>query len=116
MRTTRQRSIVLAVALVIATATACGSSSKSASDTGTTVGTSATCPFSGSTQAQRQTGLTSQTQLTNVQTGTAGCIDNVQFKFNPTLATSETAYQSATAGTSGAVLVVTLKTTTLASK
>jgi hypothetical protein len=75
---------------------------------------SGSCPFSGSTQSQTQSGSGGATTLTKANPSTAGCIDNVQLNFSPSLATSTTAYET-TSGTSGAVLVMTLANTTLGS-
>jgi hypothetical protein len=76
--------------------------------------TSGSCPFSGSTQSQTQTGSGNATTLTKAIPSTAGCIDNVQLNFSPSLATTNTAYKTAS-GTGSAVLVMTLSNTTLGS-
>lgn len=73
----------------------------------------ASCPFSGATTSQSEPGSASSTQLTSVTPTPAGCIDNVTLAFSKTLASSVTAYQSTSAGASGAVLVVTLQHTAL---
>jgi hypothetical protein len=113
MTATLKRSGLAAIVLLVAVAAGCGSSSKSGSATTTTL--PGPCPFSGSTQPQTQPGATAGTQLTKVQGTTQGCIDNAQFDFSPKLGASETAYQTATVGSPGAVLVMTLKGATLGS-
>jgi hypothetical protein len=76
--------------------------------------TSGSCPFSGSTQSQAQPGSGGATTLTKADPSTAGCIDNVQLNFSPSLAPSTTAYKTTSTG-GGAVLVMTLENTTLGS-
>jgi hypothetical protein len=84
-----KRWAVLALLLSISL-TACGSSKSSS----TPVSTGGPCPFSGATSPQNQAGSTNGTQLTKASATTSGCIDNVTFTFSPTLAASQTAYQS----------------------
>ena len=120
MRAARITAVALAVGLAI-TVSSCGSSSKSSGSAATqgtfapapTVDPNASCPFSGSTASQSEPGSASATVLNSVTPTPAGCIDNVTFGFSKGLAPSVTAYQSTTAGASGAVLVVTLKNATL---
>ena len=107
--------------LVIASA-GCASSKRSVTGSINTIpdnntnpsATSGSCPFSGSTQSQTQPGSGGATTVTKATPSTAGCIDNVQVYFSPSLATSTTAYQT-TSTTAGAVLVMQLQNTTLSS-
>jgi hypothetical protein len=115
------RSLLMVIVAVVLVTAGC-SSSKRASDTINTIpdnntspgATSGSCPFSGSTQSQSQPGSGGATTLTKADPSTAGCIDNVQLNFSPSLATSTTAYKSAS-GAGSAVLVMTLQNTTLGS-
>jgi hypothetical protein len=106
----RRWSSVLMVMVCALGAAACGSSSKA---TGSSSPTSASgpCPFSGSTGPQSQPGASTATQLTDVNSSTAGCIDNVQFKFSPALAASTAAYQTTSSTPGEVTLALTLKAT-----
>ena len=120
MRSIRLAAAGCAAALCL-TATACSSSAKSATTTSgpaTTVAAprvqpNGQCPFSGSTSSQSEPGASTGSVLDSVAPTASGCIDNVTFGFAKQLASSVTAYQTAAAGTTGAVLVVTFKGTTL---
>jgi hypothetical protein len=111
----------VATAAVLLAITGCSSSNRSEGDIPATVpdnvtssASSGSCPFSGSTQPQSQAGSGGATTLTKANPSTAGCIDNVQLNFSPTLAASTTAYKTS-ASTGSAVLVVQLQNTSLGS-
>jgi hypothetical protein len=100
--------------IVMLFAAGCGSSTKDApaSETSTTVAPGGECPFNGSTETQNEPGTNTATELTEITPSTDGCIDNVTYAFDPTLATSTVAYTSSAPG-NGAVLVITLQNATL---
>lgn len=114
MRGSRAVTVAMLVTMTLLGA-ACGSSDDDAGDAPTTTvaGTSEECPFDGSTDAQNEPGPNTATELGTVTAEADGCIDNVSFGFDPTLATSKTEYQ-APAPAEGAVLLVNLGETTLA--
>jgi hypothetical protein len=89
----------------------CGSSSSNSSSGSNTT---TVCPFSGSTTPQHITAEAKQTTLTKASPSTAGCIDNVTFSYSPAVGSMQVAYDTP-AGTSGAVLVITMANTTLGS-
>jgi len=112
------RLALVAVAVLLGAA-GCSSSKHDTVGTGNTIpdnvtsdATSGSCPFNGSTQPQSQPGSGEETALTKATPSTAGCIDNVQLNFSPSLAASKTAYKTTTSA-AGAVLVITLENTTL---
>jgi hypothetical protein len=107
MQTPRFRAFGIALVVLAALTAGCGSSSKSSSDPGTT--TPGPCPFNGAMTPETNpgAGTAAATSLLSIQPTVSGCIDQLTFAFNPTLAASSIAY---TAGQPQ--LVVTLKNTT----
>jgi hypothetical protein len=103
----------LLVAVLCAVAVACGSDSDTSSPTTNDAAANGSCPFSGSTDAQSVAGARTATSISAVTPSTSGCSDNVVFKFSPTVAAAQIAYQTATADTGAQVLGVTFDSTSL---
>ena len=96
MRVTRATAAIAAIMLLFGIS-ACGSSSKSSNNSST--GTTADCPFSGSTSQQKAGSATSNTtKLQQIQPSRSGCIDNLAFNFSPSLAPATGAYNGSAAG------------------